>query len=32
MLTKTVDRDFPSEPVVKTLSFHYKGLGFHPWL
>ena len=25
-------RDFPGEPVVKTPCFHYRGLGFDPWL
>ena len=25
-------RDFPSSPVVKTLSFHHRGLGFNPQL
>ena len=23
--------DFPGGPVVKTLSFHCRGDGFHPW-
>ena len=24
-------REFPGSPVVKTLSFHHRGCGFHPW-
>ena len=26
------DRDFPGGPVVQTLSFHFRGHGFDPWL
>ena len=29
--TKELHREFPGGPVVKTLSFHCKGHGFHPW-
>ena len=25
-------KDFPGGPVVKTLCFHCRGLGFNPWL
>ena len=25
-------RDFPGDPVVKTLPFHCRGCGFDPWL
>ena len=25
------DGDFPSSPVVKTLSFRYRGCGLNPW-
>ena len=27
-----VSKEFPGGPVVRTLCFHYQGLGFHPWL
>ena len=26
------ERDFSGGPVVKTLGFHCRGHGFHPWL
>ena len=28
---KSSNRDFPGRPVVKTLCFQRKGLGFDPW-
>ena len=30
-LFKTVNRDFPGGPVVKTLRFHCTGYSFDPW-
>ena len=31
-ILKLIFRDFAGDPVVKTLSFQCKGLGFDPWL
>ena len=30
-IKKKKDRDFPGDPVVKTLGFHCRGLGFSSW-
>ena len=31
MNIKTMMRDFPGDPVVKTLCFYCRGHGFDPW-
>ena len=31
-VSEEVKEDFPGGPVVKTLHFHCRGHGFHPWL